>query len=125
MTDHATSAQVQDRLDHFNDTGWRVTPRDEYEQGWYIVVERQTYSQVDLDPYVVGPYSQDEAREQYGSDEETTILFMLMTVDAKQEHYVAYDAYVTSEPPEGFQIIPPEAGERGFPGSVERPRETK
>lgn len=79
------------------------------DKSWFVVVdrfERTTTAQQGprLLPYVVGPLTEAEKDIQM-SDEEATIIFCLLTIDAKQEGYVADDCYATQDPPEGKRIL--------------------
>jgi hypothetical protein len=73
---------------------------------WFVVVDRfertETAEQGKrLKPYVVGPLTKAEKDIEMG-DDEATITYCLLTVDAKAEGYVADDCYATQSPPEGI-----------------------
>lgn len=71
---------------------------------WWIVVERSTYEGEELKPYVVGPYTKLQGHRELQSD--SGIIFCLLTIDAKAEHYVCDgDVFVTKDPPKGDVIL--------------------
>lgn len=75
---------------------------------WFVVVDRFERTETSeqgkrLPPYVVGPLTKAEKDIEMG-DDEATITFCLLTVDAKKEGYVADDCYATQNPPEGELI---------------------
>jgi hypothetical protein len=71
---------------------------------WYVVVERSDlYTYEPMTPYVVGPYTEDEATEEIESD--SGIAYCLLTIDAKAERYCADECYMTTMPPTGERII--------------------
>ena len=75
---------------------------------WYIVVERANLAYTErLAPYVYGPLSHQAACDDLISD--SGITYCLLTEDAKQEGYIADEAYMTDDPPAGERIIPPSA----------------
>ena len=72
---------------------------------WFVVVERATLEMEPMPPYVVGPYSERRAVLEMAS--ESSVVFALLTIDAKNKSYIAYDCYMTNKPPDGERIIPP------------------
>lgn len=71
---------------------------------WFVVVDRLTMDYQHMPPYVVGPYSAQEASKELNSD--CGLVYSLLTIDAKSERYIATECYMTPEPPEGERIIP-------------------
>ena len=65
---------------------------------WYVVVERTNMINEPLLAYVVGPYDTEEEAEAAGNSEQS-VAFCLLTIDAKNEGYIATNCYWTQTPP--------------------------
>lgn len=76
-------------------------------KAWFVVVERWNMQQLEIPSYVVGPYST-ESDAETAADSEIGVVYSLLTIDAKNEGYVATECFWTQEPPaNGSFIIPP------------------
>ena len=74
---------------------------------WFVVVERENLQNEEIQPYVVGPYST-ESDAKTAANSEINVVHCLLTIDAKNESYIAEDCFWTQEPPlDGSFIIPP------------------
>lgn len=81
-----------------------------YNPAWYVVVDRHIVDAAFLhesgkirykaiQPYVVGPYPNEEAAQLAGNAEDG-IIYNLLTSDAKRDGYFADECYWTTEIPE-------------------------
>lgn len=76
---------------------------------WYVVVDRADLDYTKrLRSYALGPFNSERKAEVEAEREDGTV-FCWLTIDAKNEGYVADDCYRTQTPPkDSVFIIPPE-----------------
>ncbi len=82
---------------------------------WFVVVERclveskpntkKKWKWTELPPYAVGPYANDDDARIDMDEDECSIPYGLLTIDAKNEGYVADECYMTQTPPEDAIMI--------------------